>query len=403
MRRPHAGSFTAVLLQPDMIRIFIASLFILGQVLVSFSLIPLFIVHRGGGTFAVGLQTTVFAVSSVVLRFFFGPLADIRGRRSVLALGAFVFATANPAILLAPNLTVMTLVRVYQAIGMASYLSAASSLVADLAPAEHRGAAIGAYRVILPVAALVGPFLGNDIINRFGFTAFFIAMGSLAAVSFLLILSLKGGRRDPLISPAVITPGEIFALFRESELRSAYAAILTISVGGGIITTFVTTYGSSYFSNAAIYFVVYAIVGATAAIVLGRLSDRIGRTRLVIPILLAITGGIAFLYALEHAPLPIFFLSAALTGIGFNAGLSVFIAWIVDATRNEVRATALSLQESWIDGGFAVGIFLFGTLSAQFGMKTMFLATGILLLISTVIIGIMARNQHREIGYEHIT
>lgn len=400
MRGPKADSFAAVLLQPDMIRVFIASLFILGQVLVSFSLVPLYIVHRGGDTFAVGLQTTVFAVSSVVLRFFFGPLADTRGRRTALALGAFVFATANPGILFAPNLTVMTLVRVYQAIGMASYLSAASSLVADLAPPMHRGAAIGAYRVILPVAALVGPFLGNDIINRYGFSAFFLTMSLLAAFAFFLILSLRGGRRDPLVSPTAIAPREVLALFRIAELRAAYAAILAISIGGGIITTFVTAYGSPFFSNAAVYFIVYAMVGATAALVLGKLSDRLGRTRLVIPILLCITGGLASLYALEYAPIPLFFLSAALTGIGFNAGLSVFIAWIVDITRSEIRATALSLQESWIDGGFAVGIFFFGTLSAQYGMRRVFLATGVLLLVGTIIVGLMVRVQHREVGYE---
>ncbi len=383
----------AVLLQPDMVRVFLASLFILSQVLVSFSLVPLYIQYRGGDTFTVGLHTTIFAVSAVILRFYFGPLADVHGRRLALAVGAFAFASANILLLYAPNLTVMALVRVYQAIGMASYLSSASSLVADLAPEEHRGSAIGAYRVIMPIASLLGPFTGNNLINRYGFTTFFLVMAALSTISFVLVLSLRSGRRDPVITPVRVRPSDIAALFTVRDLRAAYTAILGISIGGGIVNTFVTTYGNPWFFNPAVYFVAYAVSGAITAVVLGRLSDRHGRATMILPIFFSIGAGLAILFLIDYAPWPVFLLSAALTGIGFNAGLSVFIAWVVDSTRRDLRATALSLQESWIDGGFAVGIFLFGTLSAQFSMAPVFLGTGLVLLASSGIVCIMAGRQ----------
>lgn len=388
-----------ILLQPDMIKIFLASLFVLGQVLVSFSLVPLYIIERGGDTATVGLHTTIFAVSSVVLRFFFGPLADTHGRRAALALGAFAFATANVAILLAPSLTVMAIVRVYQAIGMAAYLSSASSLVADLAPPRHRGSAIGAYRVIMPVASLFGPFLGNDLINRFGFVVFFLTMAGISTIALILVLSLKSGRRDPSVQVLYIRPREIFALFRVRDLRAAYAAILGISIGGGIITTYVAAYGMGWFPNPAVYFLAYAGAGALAAVVMGRLSDRFGRAAMIIPVFLAISGGLVLLHQVDSAPWTFYILSAILTGTGFNAGLSVFIAWVVDSTRPDLRATALSLQESWIDGGFAVGIFFFGTLSASYGMGTTFLGTGAVLFAGTGVVLALAyggTGEHRK-------
>ena len=395
MRNQESVSFRSVLLQPDMIRVFVASLFVLGQVLVSFSLVPLYIAERGGDTFAIGLQTTVFAVASVVLRFIFGPMADTRGRRLVLAVGAFVFATANLAIYYSPSLAWMIAARVYQAVGMASYLSSASSLVADLAPDEHRGSAIGAYRMILPFASLVGPFLGNGVINRWGFETFFFAMAASAFFSFFVVLTLRAGRRPLRGTVEPITMRDFVSIFRNGEVRSAYLAVLALSVGGGIINTYIATYGNPYFTNPATYFVVYAFFGASAALGVGRLSDRIGRRRLVWPVLAAMGLGHLVLRGIDYAPAVVFYTSAVLTGIGFNAGLSVLISWIVDGITPSLRATALSLQESWIDGGFALGIFAFGTLSASYGEATVFVWTGIAVAASAPLVMRGARRADR--------
>ncbi len=382
----HRDSLAAVLLQPDMLKIFVSSLFVLGQVLVSFSLIPLYIQYRGGDTFTIGVHTTVFAVASVALRFIFGPMADVQGRRSVMALGAFVFSTANLAVFYAPSLLWMAIARVYQAVGMASYLSSASSLVADMAPFEYRGSVIGAYRMILPVASLTGPFLGNDIIRRFGFRAFFFAMAGAAFISFLLVLALKSGRR-PVGYVNRIRPSDIISIFRNRELRAAYSGIFTVSLGGGIITTYIITYGAPYFRNAAVFFIVYAFVGAPAALMLGRLSDRTGRRRLALPIIVLLGAGTALLALIDAYPAAVFFAAAVLTGVGYNAGLSVFISWVVDAVDNRLRATALSLQESGIDTGFAVGIFLFGSWAAVHGQASAFFWTGVVLVLGGIGIG----------------
>lgn len=379
-----------------MVRIFIASLFILGQVLVSFSLVPLYITARGGTTFDVGVQTTVFAVASVVLRFIFGPMADTRGRRFVLAVGAFVFASSNLLILYAPSLSWMIVIRVYQAIGMASYLSSASSFVADLSPPEHRGSAIGAYRMILPFASLVGPFLGNDIINRFGFHVFFVAMAGASFVSFFVILSLRGGRRPPVGGVSRVRLRDFVAIVQIPEVRAAYLAILLISIGGGIINTFITGYGAPHFRNPASYFIVYAAVGALGAFFLGRISDAVGRPRLVPVVLISMGIGMIVLPVIPRAPIVVYTMSAIGTGLGFNAGLSILISWIVDNIPDYRRATALSLQESWIDGGFAVGIFLFGSLSIAAGQGTLFLVVGAAIAAGTFLVLFVAHREGEE-------
>lgn len=372
----------------DIPRVFAASLCILVQVLVSFSLVPLYILDRGGSTRDVATQTTLFAVASIALRFIFGPMADTQGRKRVLAIGAGAFALGNLAILHAPTLLAMAGARIIQAVGMAAYLSTASSLVADRTPREHHGRIIGAYRMMLPLAFLIGPYIGYGLINRYGFSVFFLAMAGMSTLALLLVLTLSG---DPpgMEDRRKITVRDVLALFSSAPLRAAYAGILVTSIGGGIIVTYAVAFGRPYFRNAAIYFPVYALAGAAATLILGTLSDRFGRRAMTIPPFLATSLGIALLAIIDHAPVPVFLVSAGLTGIGYNAGLSILITSVIDAAEDSLRATALSLQESWIDGGFALGIFLFGTLSARYGMVPIFLWTGACVLGGYGVVRIM--------------
>jgi predicted MFS family arabinose efflux permease len=387
-RERDAQTLWDVILAPQMLTIFAASLLILVQVLVSFSLVPLYIVERGGSSFAVGVQTTLFAVSSVLLRFVFGPVADIRGRRFALALGAFVFASGHLLIWLSPNLWIMGAARIYQAVGMASYLSAASSFVADLAPERFRGASIGVYRMVLTVAMMVGPLVGNELIRTYGFAAFFLTMSGMSLLAFVLVLTLSNpASRGDASGPAErIRPREVLSLLGAPGLRAPYLGILVISIAGGIILTYLTLYAEDYVARPTLYFTVFALVGAAGALALGALSDRFGRRAVVLPGVLILAAGVAVLWRLADTPLVVLYASAALAGFGYNGGLSLFVSWVVDGAAYRVRATALALQESGIDTGFGVGIFFFGLLSERFPFSVLFLGLGVFLALGAGLI-----------------
>lgn len=404
------NTLAEVILERRMLTIFAASLLVLVQVLVSFSLVPLYIVERGGDNFAVGLQTTLFAVSSVLLRFVFGPVADMRGRRFALALGAFVFASGHIAIWLSPNLWVMGLARIYQAIGMASYLSAASSFVADLAPQRFRGASIGVYRMVLTAAMMVGPLVGNELIRAHGFGTFFVVMSVMSATAFFLVLTLgnppvhesRGGHTGGAAATtedadtdkvaAAIGPREVARLLAEPGLRAPYLGIFVISVAGGILLTYLTLYAERFVLRPTLYFTVFAVVGAAGAVSLGWLSDRFGRRRVLLPAMVVLAVGAAVLRQLAGFPLFVLYTSAAFAGFGYNGGLSLFVSWVVDAAVPRLRASALSLQESGIDTGFGAGIFFFGLLAESTSYATLFLWLGVFVGIGAGVVLAVARS-----------
>lgn len=383
-----------VIFERRMLTIFMASLFVLVQVLVSFSIVPLYIVERGGDSFAVGLQTTLFAVSSVLLRFVFGPVADLRGRRFALALGAFAFATGHLGIWLSPNLWVMGAARVYQAIGMASYLSAASSFVADLAPERHRGASIGVYRMVLTTAMMIGPLLGNELVSSYGFGAFFLTMSGMSFCAMVLVLTLSNPTVHHDGAGDRIAPRDVLRLLAEPALRAPYLGILIISIGGGIILTYLTLYADGVVARPAAYFTVFAAAGAAGALAVGALSDRFGRRAMVVPGLLTMALGVSVLWRLTDGPVAVLAVSGALAGFGYNGGLSLFVSWVVDAAAPRLRATALALQESGIDSGFAVGIFFFGLLAEGISYAVLFFWLGAFLAAGSILVRGAARLLH---------
>jgi MFS family permease len=376
----------AVLLKRELLTMYVTAFLQLSTVMISFTLIPLYIREAGGGSFDVGLQTTLFTLFSVVFRLFLGPMADRRGRKLSLLIGSVVFATAPVGIWLSPSLGFMAMVRIYQAIGMATFLSAGTSYVADHAPPEYRGTSIGLYRTAITLSVMISPAVGMMLINRYGYDLFFIYMTGLGTLGTILAFTLPGkiGERSGAKDIGI---RELFTLFRIPALRVTYGEIFALSMAVGILLTFLTGYAYSFeiIRNPALYFTIHAAAGALGAALLGWLSDRYGRDRLLVPVILALSAGSFALVFMQGNPLLSYYLSAVLTGIGYAGGLALLVAKVVDSVPERMRASALAFQESAIDGGNALGIFLFGAALSFYSYGVLFAVVALFVLIIPVV------------------
>ncbi|MFO7848678.1 MAG: MFS transporter [Spirochaetia bacterium] len=372
-----------VFLRREVITIYLASHLALGCVLISIIVLPLYVSHIGGSDFAAGLMGTIFTAAGVIMRLFLGPLADKKGRRFPLRLGAFVFMTAPVLIWASPNLWCMAAARVYQAIGLATYLSSASAYVTDVTPDAYRGTALGAYRMVVTFSMMIGPPVSLFIIHNLGFDAFFVFYTLIGGGAFLGAVTLP---KEPAQDYGEegefrkIHLQEILLLFKEPKLRSSYVGILFGSAFSGILMTYVSIYVERYtqIPNPAFFFTIYAGLGALSSVAVGRLSDKFGRRVFVLPVMFAIAAGFLLLAFLPRVPWVVFILSAVLTGAGYHAGLAIFISRVVDGADSRMKATALAFQESSIDLGISSGIFFFGILSGIFEFPLLFAGIGIL-------------------------
>lgn len=350
----------------------------------SVTVIPLYVKDIGGDEFSLGIQSTLFFLSAVIFRLYFGPLADKKGRKLPLLIGTFVFATTPLLILFVSNHWMLIPIRIYQGIGLATFLSSGSSFVADIVPKERVGTYIGAYRLIITLALLVGPVSAQFATNHYGYTAWFSISFFIGLLSFLFIVLIKN---PPLPDCEHFSSiNNIIKALKNKELWPIYLGVFLVSTAYGGILNFASIYISTVtsLSNPGIYFTFFALAGVLANLSAGYLSDRFGREIVVWPSVMLLALGSFTLYFLPGNP-NFLVLSSCLSGIGFSGGISALIAWLVDKAEQKIRGTVLSFQESAIDLAVALGAFVIGTSSEFISLSLAFALIGLIVFTVAII------------------
>src|SRR3989338_606208 len=119
--------------------------------------LPIYILQLGGTKSQIGLVIGVFTISSVVLRPFMGREVDKRGRKNMLLAGSLVVLISMLLYNHVTSVTALLLLRVFHGFGWGAATTAASTLIADIAPPSRRGEAMGIFGISANAAMAVGP------------------------------------------------------------------------------------------------------------------------------------------------------------------------------------------------------------------------------------------------------
>jgi len=321
---------------------------------------PQYLTDLGGTGFQAGLQNSFFFIAGILLRLYFGPMADSRGRKTPILIGSFVFATTPLIFLISNSIPMVFLARFYQAIGLAAFFSSGTSLISDIAPPQKMGTYMGSYRFTATMALVVGPGISIALINNFGYPtqflfSFLIGLISFGLGVFLIPPDLKAEKvpNNPIL--------QLKRVLKNKLLWSIYLGAAIVAFSYGTLLTF----GSIYFSratdvaNPGLYFTIFALLGMIGNISAGGISDKVGRRAVVTPSLALLGLGIFILNFLPGNTL-LLWISSIITGLGYGGSITAIFTWITDVTEQKARATALAFQESALDIAYASGSFLFG-------------------------------------------
>ncbi len=125
-----------------------------------------------------------------------GALADRFGKRNALVLGWIVYAVIWGSIGFANTLGVLFLLTAIYGVSHGLVEGAERGLIADLAQGSKRGAAFGAYNLLIGMAALVSSTVFGAVFDRFGSIAAFCGsaiFALVAAVLLFVLLPARGG------------------------------------------------------------------------------------------------------------------------------------------------------------------------------------------------------------------
>lgn len=341
-----------------------------------FPVLPLYVASLGGTPADNGLTTLAAAGTAVLSRMFIGALADRVGRRPVMVIGGVISIIAPILYTVAHTIPVVLIGSALRGIGIAAFTTGFQALLADLAPPERRGEVLGWGGNSMALAALVGPLAGDWITMHQGFPMAFGAAalaGALCALASVMIREPSREARRAISTPPLQGLQETLAL---RNVRAGIAAVSPMGMAFGAMVTFWPLVAQQYqLKTIGAFYSVYALGQLAVQTLAGRLSDRIGRGRVMLPGML-LTG-------LAFASIPLAQSDAASLLVAFACGAGLGIArpaidaLVLDGVPITLRGTAVAVEFTLNDVWIGLGSALLGPLASAAGYDAMYAVAGV--------------------------
>lgn len=336
----------------------------------------------GAGEVRIGVLTAVTSVAAIAVRPPLGRAMDLYGRHRLI-LGAGV---ANVAVCLL-YLTIDSLgawtygVRILHGVVEAILFTCLFTIAADWVPVSRRTEGLALYSAsgMLPIS--LGGLLGDTILARSDYDGLFVASAGFAAASFLFSVPLEEKVRvrradDP-------PPGIGHALLQRDLaplwfLGTVFGLVLTgvfVFVKRFVMETEVASVGS--------FFSAYTGAAITVRLVGGRLPDRVGPKRVLLPALATLVAGFACLAAAE-GPREVL-AAGVLCGLGHGFIYPTLSSLVVSRASEAGRGAAISIHTSLPDVGGLLGAPLLGWVIEARGFSQMFAFAGLLFALGSAV------------------
>lgn len=335
----------------------------------------------GGGDIGVGLVIGAFSVSAFFLRPWAGRIGDRQGRRILMVAGGSIFAVSVVGYLVATSIPVLVAMRLLTGVGEALFFVGALSANVDLAPPERRGEAFSFASLALYIGIGAGPFIGEAVIEAWGFRAAWLVAIGLALVAVALSLRLpsmkpegpESSERHRLVHPAGLLPGVV--LLAAIWGMAGYLAFvplyaLDLGMGGAGLVL-------GLFSGIV---VVIRSVGA-------RIPDRIGASRATRIALVLSASGLTMI-GLWRTPAGLV-AGTIVMAVGVALFTPALFSVAVEGIPANERGAVMGTTSAFLDLAFGLGPATLGFVAAGIGRGGTFLvgaavaAAGLALVIGT--------------------
>lgn len=356
------------------------------------SLLPLFLVtHLQISASGLGLLEGLAEATALIVKIFSGALSDYLGKRKLLAIfGYSLGAFSKPLFAIAAGMPLAFAARMIDRIGKGIRGAPRDALIADITPAEIRGAAFGLRQSLDTVGAFLGPLLATALMMLWhdNFRAvFWIAVipGVLAVLVLQLAVHepniaarraagnpIRGANLRRLQTDYwyVVTVGAVFTLARFSE---AFLLLRSQQCGLPIALT-------------PLVMVAMNLIYAVSAYPLGKLSDRQQPKRLLgWGLLLLIAADVALADADSLQQL---IAGVALWGLHMGMTQGLLAKLVADTAPTDLRGTAFGLFN--LVGGLAMLLasVIAGLLWDNFGAPATFSAGAVFSLLAWLLLAL---------------
>ena len=342
------------------------------------SLLPVFMATvLGASMLTIGLLEGAAEALALIVKVFSGALSDWWGRRKPLALmGYGLGALSKPLFAIAEGMGLIVGARMLDRLGKGIRGAPRDALVADIAPPEMRGAAFGLRQSLDTAGAFIGPLLAMGLMLLWAddFRAVFWA-ASVPAV--LCIAMLAWGVKEPERAPGAVRTNPIS---RENlkRLSGVYwwvvviGAVFTLARFSEAFLVLRAQQGGLPLAATPLVLIALNLVFSAGAYPLGKLSDSVSHTKLLIAGLAVLIAADGLLALSNHGA--VFWLGIALWGLHMALTQGLLATMVANAAPPDLRGTAYGMFNLVCGLSMLVASALAGLLWDQLGAPATFVA-----------------------------
>lgn len=338
--------------------------------------LPLYVQSVGGTKQQIGFVMGAFAIGLLLSRAQLGKLADSRGRKQVLFLGASVAAIAPLGYLLAQSIPLLLLIRAFHGISIAAFTTAYSALVTDLSPPGKRGELIGYMSLVSPIGLAFGPAIGGFVQAWVGYTPLFAMSATFAATAVFFTCKIAEPNFADLTKSDSLSEDKnsqkYWQMLWNPRVRIPALVLLLVGLVFGTLSTFMPLFIQETKANLnpGLFYSTAAIASFGMRVVTGRASDKYGRGLFISGGLICYVLSMLLLYLANNSGA--FLISALVEGCAGGTVLPMMVTLMSDRCEPHERGRLFSLCIGGFDLGIAIAGPTLGFVAEQVGYRNMF-------------------------------
>ncbi|HVN96062.1 MAG TPA: MFS transporter [Syntrophorhabdaceae bacterium] len=338
--------------------------------------IPIYFAKLGSTEREVGLLVGIMGIAAVVSRFFAGAVLTRYSEKRVILCGTVLFAFTYVAFILFRPFWPLFAVRFSQGVAFACCHTAALAYIVNITPPAQRGQGLSYFMLSSNFAMAIAAPTGMFLINRYGFTTFFLSCAGLSLCSFLLAGRMKGHK-----NPSTLERTSLAASAFLPEMK-----IIVPSIAGflhmfvyGALTAFVPLYALHRgVTNPGLFFAATAVAMMAGRAFGGRVLDTYDKEKLIL--ILIIVCMVAMIILSFSKTVSMFIFVGLLWGTGASFFVPASMAYALEYSGSS-SGRALGSFNAFLDLGMALGPAVTGLIVPVTGYPAMFLFLALICLM----------------------
>lgn len=340
----------------------------------------------GRGSLGVGIAVGAASITAVLAGPPVGRLADRRGRRLMIVVGAVVMVACYVALALEPPLSLVVLIRLIAGAGEAAFAIAVLTVAADLAPAERRGEAMSLVTTASYLGLTVGPVAADFILGGSRFALAWLVAAALVILGGTVVIPLGETRPE---SAAQEAPGGW--LPPRTALLPGLLVLLALLGFGGFVA-FAAIYARDLgFERPGLIFALFGGIIVLVRTFGRKLPDRLGGRRTLVLCFVNLAAGLATIGVWQsEAGLLV---GTAIFAVGQALSYPAAVLLAMETSSEAERSAVVGGVTAFVDVALGLGAFTLGAVAAFTGYAGAFLVSSVVALSGLLVLAPLRRSR----------